>query len=169
MLQAELAYVTLVQKQGIGLFFSRDRGRIIAIIKNRHLSHGRAGAFDVNNLFAAVTALAESAHRHGPARRSRRVSAEQGRLEGARDCVAALARLGGVADHDDPLAGLREPAQLIAQAFLKIPALHALAPKGNEPPFAIAQGILLVLFIIAGVMAVKKFHPDAALSVARAA
>jgi hypothetical protein len=48
---------------------------------------------------------------------------------------------------------------LIAQSFQKIPALHALAPKGNEPPFAIAQGILLVLFIVLGVMATKKFHP----------
>lgn len=46
---------------------------------------------------------------------------------------------------------------LIVQSFLKIPALHALAPHGNEPPFAIAQGILLVLFIIAGIRAVKKF------------
>jgi hypothetical protein len=50
---------------------------------------------------------------------------------------------------------------LIAQSFQKVPALHALAPKGNEPPFAIAQGILLVLFIVAGVSAVKKFHPAA--------
>jgi hypothetical protein len=58
---------------------------------------------------------------------------------------------------------------LIAQSFLKIPALHALAPKGNEPPFAIAQGILLVLFIVAGTLAVKRFRPDAALNVARAA
>ena len=49
---------------------------------------------------------------------------------------------------------------LIAQSFLKIPALHALAPKGNEPPFAIAQGILLVLFIVLGIRAVKKFHPE---------
>jgi hypothetical protein len=57
---------------------------------------------------------------------------------------------------------------LIAQSFQKIPALHAMAPKGNEPPFAIAQGILLVLFIVAGVRAVKKFHPGA-MSVARAA
>lgn len=48
---------------------------------------------------------------------------------------------------------------LIAQSFQKIPALHALAPKGNEPPFAIAQGILLVLFIVLGVMTTKKFHP----------
>jgi hypothetical protein len=55
---------------------------------------------------------------------------------------------------------------LIAQSFLKIPALHALAPKGNEPPFAIAQGILLVLFIVAGILAVKKFHPEASVSTA---
>ena len=58
---------------------------------------------------------------------------------------------------------------LIAQSFQKLPALHALAPKGNEPPFAIAQGILLLLFIVAGTLAVKKFRPDVALSVARAA
>ena len=58
---------------------------------------------------------------------------------------------------------------LIAQSFLKVPALHALAPKGNEPPFAIAQGVLLVLFIVAGIKAVKKFRPDAAMTAARAA
>ena len=57
---------------------------------------------------------------------------------------------------------------LIAQSFQKIPALHALAPKGNEPPFAIAQGILLLLFIVLGVMAAKKFHP-ASIGVARVA
>jgi hypothetical protein len=58
---------------------------------------------------------------------------------------------------------------LIAQSFQKVPALHALAPKGNEPPFAIAQGILLVLFLVAGTLAVKKFRLGAAGSVARAA
>ena len=58
---------------------------------------------------------------------------------------------------------------LVVQSFLKVPALHALAPKGNEPPFAIAQGILLVLFIVAGILAVKKFRPEQAISVARAA
>ncbi|HEX3103822.1 MAG TPA: hypothetical protein VHQ22_05200 [Terriglobales bacterium] len=58
---------------------------------------------------------------------------------------------------------------LVAQSFLKIPALHALAPKGNEPPFAIAQGILLVLFIVAGTLAVKKFHLADATTLARAA
>jgi hypothetical protein len=48
---------------------------------------------------------------------------------------------------------------LVAQSFLKIPALHALAPKGSEPPFAIAQGIVLLLFVVAGTLAVKRFHP----------
>jgi hypothetical protein len=39
---------------------------------------------------------------------------------------------------------------LIAQSFQKVPALHALAPTQSEPPFAIAQGALLVLFLILG-------------------
>lgn len=48
---------------------------------------------------------------------------------------------------------------LVAQAFLKIPALQALAPTGAEPPFAIAQGVVLVLFIVLGRMSLKRFHP----------
>ena len=58
---------------------------------------------------------------------------------------------------------------LVVQSFLKVPALHALAPKGNEPPFAIAQGILLLLFIVAGILAVKKFRQVDPTSLARAA
>jgi hypothetical protein len=48
---------------------------------------------------------------------------------------------------------------LVVQMFQKIPALNQLAPKGNEPPFAVTQGIVLVLFVLAGWRAVKKFHP----------
>ena len=48
---------------------------------------------------------------------------------------------------------------LVAQSFQKIPALNALAPTGSEPPFAIAQGIVLVLFIIAGFLSLRRFHP----------
>lgn len=51
---------------------------------------------------------------------------------------------------------------LVVQAFLKVPALHALAPNGNEPPFAIAQGIVLLAFIWAGALAVRRFHPAVA-------
>ena len=48
---------------------------------------------------------------------------------------------------------------LVVQMFQKIPALNQFAPKGNEPPFAITQGIVLVLFALAGWQAVKRFHP----------
>jgi hypothetical protein len=47
----------------------------------------------------------------------------------------------------------------IAQAFLKIPALTALAPTQSEPPFAIAQGVGLVILVVLGIAAVIKFHP----------
>jgi hypothetical protein len=57
---------------------------------------------------------------------------------------------------------------LVVQSFLKVPALHALAPTQKEPPFAIVQGVVLVLFLVLGVLAVKKFHPDSGMA-ARAA
>jgi hypothetical protein len=47
---------------------------------------------------------------------------------------------------------------LVAQSFEKIPALHALAPTQKEPPFAIAQGLLLLAFIVLIVYAVKGFR-----------
>ena len=50
---------------------------------------------------------------------------------------------------------------LIIQAFLKVPALHALAPSvpPSEPPFAIVQGIVLVFFVIVIIGAVRRFRP----------
>ena len=39
---------------------------------------------------------------------------------------------------------------LVVQAFLKVPALHALAHKGNEPPFAVVQGAVLIGMIVLG-------------------
>jgi hypothetical protein len=45
---------------------------------------------------------------------------------------------------------------LVVQSFLKIPALHALAPNGNEPPFAAVQGIVLVACIALGYFSVRK-------------
>jgi len=52
---------------------------------------------------------------------------------------------------------------LIIQSFLKIGPLHALAPSvpPSEPPFAIVQGVVLVLFIVGIVVAVRKFRPPA--------
>jgi hypothetical protein len=48
---------------------------------------------------------------------------------------------------------------LIAQSFQKIPALHALAPTGTETPFKLAQLTALVLFLLLGIAAVRRFHP----------
>ncbi len=47
----------------------------------------------------------------------------------------------------------------VVQAFQKIPALNALAPKGTEPPFAAAQGALLIVFVVLGFLAVKRYRP----------
>ena len=48
---------------------------------------------------------------------------------------------------------------LIAQSFMKVPALKALAPTGSEPPFAIAQGATLATFIVIALIAVANFRP----------
>ncbi len=45
---------------------------------------------------------------------------------------------------------------LIVQSFLKIAPLHALAPTGTEPPFAIAQGLLLIVTVVVIWRAVKR-------------
>jgi hypothetical protein len=58
---------------------------------------------------------------------------------------------------------------LVAQAFLKAPALHAVAPTGKEPPFLIAQLILLVIFVGLTIGATRKFHIEAEHVIARAA
>jgi len=49
----------------------------------------------------------------------------------------------------------------VVQAFLKIPSLHALAPAGSEPPFAIAQGVLFLIFVALGIAAARKFRQPA--------
>ena len=50
---------------------------------------------------------------------------------------------------------------LVVQSFQKLPALAALAPTQSEPPFLIAQGVLLLAFLWLGYRAVKQFHPPA--------
>lgn len=50
---------------------------------------------------------------------------------------------------------------LVVQAFAKIPALNALAPKGTEPPFVAAQAATLLAFAVLGYLAVRKYHPAA--------
>ncbi|WP_274627067.1 hypothetical protein [Arvimicrobium flavum] len=48
---------------------------------------------------------------------------------------------------------------LVVQLFLKVPALNALAPNGSEPPLAVAQGLVLLFFVVTGYLAVRRFHP----------
>ena len=47
---------------------------------------------------------------------------------------------------------------LVVQAFLKVPALKPLAPTQTEPPFLVAQVIVLAFFIVLGIFAVKRFR-----------
>jgi len=47
----------------------------------------------------------------------------------------------------------------IVQAFLKVPALNALAPTQKEPPFVAAQAVTLIAFVVLGVLAARRFHP----------
>ena len=54
---------------------------------------------------------------------------------------------------------------LVVQTFMKVPAVHALAPTQKEPPFLIAQIVVMLIFIGLTILAVKKFHVDLARSV----
>ena len=54
---------------------------------------------------------------------------------------------------------------LVVQSFEKIPALHAVAPTQTEPPFKLTQLIVLALFIVFGIAAVIRFHPEPARAV----
>lgn len=53
---------------------------------------------------------------------------------------------------------------LVVQGFQKVPFVHALAPTQAEPPFAIAQSVLLIAFLWFGWRALARFHPERALS-----
>jgi hypothetical protein len=48
---------------------------------------------------------------------------------------------------------------LIVQSFQKIGALKALAPTQSEPPFVIAQGAALLIFLVIGALTVRRFRP----------
>jgi hypothetical protein len=50
---------------------------------------------------------------------------------------------------------------LVIQSFLKVPALHALAPSVPlpEPPFAIVQGVVLLSFAVVIVGVIRRYRP----------
>ena len=47
---------------------------------------------------------------------------------------------------------------LVAQLFGKVPALKALAPTQKEPPFLVAQLVVLAIFVGLGIVAAKRFR-----------
>jgi|ERR1700722_1347530 hypothetical protein len=55
---------------------------------------------------------------------------------------------------------------LVAQLFLKVPALKALAPTGKEPPFLIAQLTVMAIFVVLTVLAAKRFHAEPVVRIA---
>jgi hypothetical protein len=57
----------------------------------------------------------------------------------------------------------------VVQAFQKVPALKTLAPTQEEPPFLVAQLVVLALFIVLGIFAVKRFRNGPVHAAARAA
>jgi hypothetical protein len=51
---------------------------------------------------------------------------------------------------------------LVVQSFEKIPALKALAPTQKEPPFLVAQLLVLLIFATLTIFATVRFHPERA-------
>jgi hypothetical protein len=49
----------------------------------------------------------------------------------------------------------------VVQSFQKLSFLKPLAPTQAEAPFLIAQALVLLVFIVAGVRVARKFRPDA--------
>ncbi len=47
----------------------------------------------------------------------------------------------------------------VVQAFRKLSFLEPLAPTQSEPPFLVAQLVVMAIFIVLGILAVRRFHP----------
>lgn len=47
---------------------------------------------------------------------------------------------------------------LVVQSFEKVPALKTIAPTQKEPPFAIAQLVVLAIFVALTIFSVKRFQ-----------
>ena len=48
----------------------------------------------------------------------------------------------------------------VVQAFQKVPALAAMAPRQTEPPFVVTQLVVLALFIVLAIVAAKRFRGE---------
>lgn len=49
---------------------------------------------------------------------------------------------------------------LVAQLFAKVTVLQPLAPTQSEPPFLITEVVVLAIFVVLGILALVKFHPE---------
>jgi len=47
----------------------------------------------------------------------------------------------------------------IAQSFQKFAYLHQFAPNGSEPALVVTQTCVLILFLILGIAALRRYHP----------
>jgi len=47
----------------------------------------------------------------------------------------------------------------VVQAFRKLSFLEPLAPSQSEPPFLVAQLVVMAIFIVLGILPVRRFHP----------
>ena len=53
----------------------------------------------------------------------------------------------------------------VVQAFQKVPALQAFAPTQTEPPFQLAQLVVLALFVVLTIVATIRFHDRTAAAI----
>ena len=51
---------------------------------------------------------------------------------------------------------------LVVQLFIRVPFLQPLAPTQSEPPFQLAQAVVLVAFLGLGRASVRRFQPSRA-------
>jgi hypothetical protein len=48
----------------------------------------------------------------------------------------------------------------VVQAFQKLSFLQPFAPTQSEPPFLVAQLVVLAIFLLLGFLGVRRFHPE---------
>ena len=57
----------------------------------------------------------------------------------------------------------------VVQAFQKVSFLKELAPTQSEPPFLVAQAVVLLVFLALGIAAARAFHPETGRAALKAA
>ena len=140
---------TITTKDGVEIFY-KDWGKGQPIV----FSHGwplSSDDWDAQMLFFLNNGFRVVAHdRRGHGRSSQVADGHD--MDHYADDLAALTAL---------VSLYLNVFVLVIQSFLKVPPLHALAPSvpPAEPPFAIAQGIVLVFFVIVITGVIRRYRP----------